>query len=104
MYEEALQLGAPSSALFAKLARTFAAMHHYKRALAEFAKAVRLQPGNAALRLEKVDMLLRMRDADRAAAELDSCAELLTVLSPPALPLLICLQRHMEIYTKQACH
>lgn len=79
MYQEALQLGAPSSALFAKLARTYAAMHHYKRSLAEYAKAVRLQPGDTALRLEKSDMFLRMRDTDRAAAELDACGALLAV-------------------------
>eukprot|EP00892_Ulva_mutabilis_P009788 jgi/Ulvmu1/7181/UM034_0090.1 len=77
MYQEALQLGAPSSALYAKLARTYAAMHHYKRALAESAKAVRLQPADPALRLEKTDMLLRMCDGGRATAELDACAALL---------------------------
>lgn len=83
MYQEALQLGAPSAALFTRLARTFAAMHHYKKALAEYAKAVRLQPSDTALRLEKVDMFLRMRDSERAGGDLDACANLLSV--PPLL-------------------
>lgn len=94
MYEEALQLGAPSSALFAKLARTYAAMHHYKRALAEYAKASRLQPSDPALRLEKVAMLLRMRDTDRASAELDACATLLDVCCP--LPLSAPASAHVQ--------
>lgn len=108
MYEEALQLGAPTSALFAKLARTYAGMHHYKRALAEYAKAARLQPGDPALLLEKVAMLLRMRDTDRAAAELDACAALLTVprplpLSPPVHTYMRALPYRALTQTENCC-
>jgi tetratricopeptide (TPR) repeat protein len=73
MYQEAQQLGSLSAAIFAKLARAYAAMHRYRLAISEYAKAVRLQPDDTDIRLCKVDLLLRVRDLSRASADLDEC-------------------------------
>ena len=73
MYQDALPLAPHSAALFEKLGNAQTAAHSFRAAAAEFGKAVRLAPGDGALRLKKVSVLLRLRAHELAAAELDEC-------------------------------
>ena len=79
MYRDAMELGSLTAAIFERIARTHAAMHHYRRAIAEYAKAARLRPDDSSLRLAKIDLFITTGDLQRASAEVDACASLLQV-------------------------
>lgn len=79
MYAEAQAMGPITSAIFVKIANAQAAKHQFKASAAALAKAVRLQPQDVGLRLQKATMHLRMRDAEAAVIELEDCTAYLEV-------------------------
>ena len=79
MYRDAMELGSLNAAIFERIARTHAAMHHYRRAIAEYAKAARLRPEDSGLRLAKIDLFITTGDLQRASAEANACEALLQV-------------------------
>jgi tetratricopeptide (TPR) repeat protein len=79
MYEDAKELSGSIPEIHSKTAAAYTAMHLYRQALSEHARASRLRPGDIGLRFAKIDLLLRVREADRAAADLDECAAQLQV-------------------------
>jgi predicted TPR repeat methyltransferase len=79
MYKNAMDLGSLSAAIFERIARTHKAMHHYRRAVAEYAKASRLRPDDSSLRLAKIDLFITIGDLQRASVEVEACELLLQV-------------------------
>jgi hypothetical protein len=73
MYSEAQAMGPITSAIFVKIADAQAAKHHFKASASALTKAVRLQPQDVGLRLQKATMHLRMRETEAAAVELEDC-------------------------------
>jgi hypothetical protein len=95
MYSEAQAMGPITSAIFVKIADAQAAKHHFKASASALAKAVRLQPQDVGLRLQKATMHLRMRETEAAAVELEDCTAYLEaciitcclqIVSPCQLP------------------
>jgi predicted TPR repeat methyltransferase len=79
MYRDALELGSLSAAIFERIARTHAAMHHYRQAISEYAKAARLRPEDPSLRLAKIDLFITTGNLQRASMEVDACDSILQV-------------------------
>lgn len=79
MYRDAMNLGTLSAGIFERIASTHAAMHHYRQAISEYAKASRLRPEDSSLRIAKIGMFITTGDFQRASAEVDACELLLQV-------------------------